>query len=225
MPVTRRVGVLGGTLDPIHVGHLETARAARRALRLDEMMLMPAHVPPHRPSHPAASAYHRFAMAALAVQDLESATVQDDELHQAGPSYTAVTLERLARRFPGRELFFVTGADAFAEIRTWYRYPSVLDLAHFVVVSRPGVAASSLPDRLPELQTRMRSAPQPPEPLDQHRLVFLVDAPTPDVSSTEIRRRRRAAESIHGLVPGPVEAHILRHDLYVGESSGGWSPA
>ena len=225
MAVTRRVGVLGGTLDPIHVGHLETARAAQRALCLDRVAVMPAHVPPHRPSHPAASAFHRFAMAALAVQDLESATVEDDELREAGPSYTALTLERLARRLPGCDLFFVTGADAFAEIRTWYRYPAVLDLAHFVVVSRPGVAASSLPDLLPELQTRMRPITRAPRTDEEDRLVFLVDVPTPDVSSTEIRRRRRAAESIQGLVPPSVEAHILRHELYVAESGGSWSPA
>src|SRR5687767_661758 len=199
-----RLGLLGGTFDPIHTGHLETARAAQQALDLTAVVLMPARVPPHRQQGPSASMFHRFAMAALAVEGDDSMTVSDEELSDAGPSYTALTLERLAAR--GREpasLFFITGADAFAEIETWHRYPAVLELAHFIVITRPGMSADSMVERLPQLRDRMRA------PADRTVAatpsIFLVDARTPDVSSTEIRRRLRAGANISGLVPTPVE--------------------
>jgi nicotinate-nucleotide adenylyltransferase len=209
-----RVGILGGTLDPIHVGHVETARAAQCALALTHILIMPARMPPHRIQGPSASTFHRFAMAALAVADLPDASVSETELSAEGPSYTASTLDRLgAEGLRGSQLFFITGADAFAEIETWHRFPEVLDLAHFVVISRPGVAASSLPARLPQLARRFRSAGHDLDS-DGAPGVFLVDAPTPDVSSTDIRRRLRAGEPITGLVPPAVESHIRRHRLY-----------
>ncbi|MGH9309232.1 MAG: nicotinate (nicotinamide) nucleotide adenylyltransferase, partial [Vicinamibacterales bacterium] len=201
-------------LDPIHVGHVATALAARDALDLTTVVMLPSRVPPHRQQGPSASAWHRFAMAALAVNDLRDVTVSDEELSSDGPSYTALTLERMAARgLRPTQLFFITGADAFAEIETWYRYPAVLELAHFVVISRPGAPAGSIRDRLPRLGPRLRPAEHgmaiPSEPS-----VFLVDAKTPDVSSTDIRRRLRAHESITGLVPPSVERHIDRHKLY-----------
>jgi len=215
----RRVGILGGTLDPIHVGHIETARAARHALDLSAILVMPARTPPHRAQGPSASMFHRFAMASLAVQDLDSWTVCDDELRADGPSYTALTLERLARSgLAATETYFIAGADAFAEIETWYRYPDVLDLAHFVVISRPGIAATSLTERLPQLRERVRPL-EGAGTIEPGAAVYLVDAATPDVSSTDIRERRRSGENITGLVPEAVETHILRHRLYADHSN------
>jgi nicotinate-nucleotide adenylyltransferase len=212
---TGRIGILGGTLDPIHVGHIETVLAARGAMALSPVLLMPSRIPPHRDQGPAASTFHRFAMAALAAAELEDVAVSDLELATEGPSYTALTLERLARHgLEPTQLFFVTGADAFAEIETWYRYPAVLDLAHFVVVSRPGISAEAMRDRLPDLRERFRE-PSRTAPMPARPAVFLVNAATADVSSTDIRRRLRAGERITGLVPPPVEAHIARHHLYV----------
>ena len=209
-----RVGILGGTLDPIHVGHIDTALAARNALSLSRILVMPSRIPPHRPHSPAASMFHRFAMASLAVQSLDTWLACDDELREDGPSYTALTLERLAQRgLPAGRTFFITGADAFAEIETWHRYPEVLDLAHFVVISRPGMTAAAAVERVPGISVRLQPAVAsivPPRPS-----IFAVDAPTPDVSSTDIRRRLRAGLSISGLVPPAVEAHIMRHRLYV----------
>ena len=134
-----RLGLLGGTLDPIHLGHLETARAARAALALDRVIVLPSRVPPHRTSQPVASRYHRFAMTALAVNGAEGLRLSDMELCAPGPSYTADTLTRFRERFglDRSQIFFITGADAFAEIATWHRYPEVLDLAQL----RRGLAA------------------------------------------------------------------------------------
>jgi nicotinate-nucleotide adenylyltransferase len=208
-----RIGVLGGTLDPIHCGHLEAAAAARDALDLRRVLIVPSHVPPHRSVQPAASPFHRFAMAALAVNGITRLVASDDELRTPGPSYTANTLDRLHMLgWSALQLFFITGADAFAEIATWHRYPEVLGLANFVVISRPGHALKELTWRLPDIAGRMKPASE------AHSLrepsIFLLPAATPDVSSTNVRERVRRGESIHALVPPLVEAHIRQHGLY-----------
>src|SRR4029453_4806688 len=146
MTADTRVGLLGGTFDPIHLGHLETASAARRALQLDCVHVLPSNVPPHRVQQPVASSHHRFAMTAFAVNGIDGLRTSDIELSTPGPSYTADTLARFSRAtgLAASQIFFITGADAFAEIETWHRYPDVLDLANFIVVSRPGFAVEKL---------------------------------------------------------------------------------
>lgn len=218
-----RIGILGGTLDPIHLGHIDAALAAREALRLDGVVIIPAHVPPHR-SRPVTSAFHRFAMAALAVNGVDGLSVSDLELLAPGPSYTADTLLRLRESWElgASQVFFITGADAFAEIETWSRYPDVLDLANFVVVSRPGLSVAELRARLPHLRDRMRlprGARGTPEPDAPTTAIFLVDVPTADVSSTGIRQRIAQGRSVSGLVPPAVEQHIRQHTLYEQRSS------
>lgn len=205
-----RRGVFGGTFDPIHRGHLDVAAAALTGLALDDLLVMPSRVPPHRDA-PRASPAHRFAMAALAIQDRAGMSVSDLELYGDGPSYTSVTLDRLASGGADlRDIYFVTGADAFRDIATWRHYPAILDRCHFVVVSRPGCAAADLPALLPALASRMRVGPA------ETRIptVFLVDAPTAPISSTDVRRRVEAGEAIADLVPASVAAHIERHRLY-----------
>ena len=141
--MTVRIGILGGTFDPIHLGHLEAATAAERALSLDRILLLPSRTPPHRTSEPRASVYHRFAMAALAAAE-RGMSVSDLEVRRDGPSYTALTLEALHREgYAPAQLFFITGSDAFAEVATWHDYPRILQLANFVVVSRPGAPHAS----------------------------------------------------------------------------------
>lgn len=207
------IGVLGGTLDPIHCGHLAAAAAARDAFDLPRVLVMPSRVPPHRSAQPVASAFHRFAMTALAVSGSPRLEACDDELRADGPSYTASTLERLqAKGHRASQIFFITGADAFAEIATWKRYPAVLDLAHFVVVSRPGYAIETLAERLPDLRSRMRRAGAPSR--TDGPLIFLLEAPTPEISSTAIRERLGRGQSLAGLVPPLVETHIHQHRLY-----------
>jgi nicotinate-nucleotide adenylyltransferase len=216
-----RIGILGGTFDPVHVGHLETALAAARAVDLERVLLVPSGTPPHRHQEPAASRFHRFAMTALAVLGREPLVVSDLEIAQSGPSYTFDTLARLhATGLTRSQLFFITGADAFAEIDTWSRYPQVLEMAHFVVVSRPGYPADGLQSALPALAGRMRgaagigTATRATASAATENEILLVDARTPDVSSTEIRRRAERGESIHGLVPAAVETYIYQHGLY-----------
>jgi len=232
MTVARRVGVLGGTFDPIHLGHLAVARQAADALGLDEVRLLPSRTPPHRPVDPSASAFHRFAMVALAAATDGRLVASDVELSRPGMSFTADTLRALhATGLGAWQIFFLTGADAFAEIATWREYPAVLDLAHFAVCSRAGVAATSLPDRLPQLAARMipvaagTGSPGAEAP-GLHQIgvgpgakgpetrVFLLDCATPDVSSTIIRAHARAGRPLAGLVPPEVDGYIRRHRLY-----------
>ncbi|HEX6463358.1 MAG TPA: nicotinate-nucleotide adenylyltransferase [Vicinamibacterales bacterium] len=209
-----RVGVLGGTLDPIHCGHVAAAVTARDALDLSVVLIIPSRIPPHRAVQPVASAYHRFAMAALAASGERRLQVSDIELRSEGRSYTADTLERLrAEGLMPSQIFFITGADAFADIATWKRYPEVLDLANFVVVSRPGHQLDALPARLAELAARMRpAAEEPTEPAKP--FIHLLRASTPDVSSTIVREHLKKGEPITGLVPPLVEAHIITNRLY-----------
>jgi nicotinate-nucleotide adenylyltransferase len=210
-----RVGLLGGTLDPIHVGHLETACAAKRALHLEHVYVLPSSVPPHRTQQPIASGHHRFAMSALAINGIEGLRVSDMELSAPGPSYTVDTLTRFSHAtvFGASQIFFITGADAFAEIETWHRYPDVLELANFVVISRPGFDLASLRERLPALAARMIE-PGSTQPAGGRCSIFLVHGSTPDVSSTDIRRRLLAGQPVTGLVPANVESHIRQHGLY-----------
>ena len=147
-----------------------------------ERALLPSRTPPHRNAEPRASAFHRFAMAALAAAE-RGMSVSDLEVRREGPSYTALTLEALHREgFAPAQLFFITGSDAFADVATWYDYPRILQLANFVVVSRPGAPRPS--ELIPNPQSLIPGAPT----------VLSVEADTPNVSSTEIRRRVHSNE-------------------------------
>ncbi|HSL24389.1 MAG TPA: nicotinate-nucleotide adenylyltransferase [Vicinamibacterales bacterium] len=211
-----RIGILGGTFDPIHRGHLDVARAARDALRLEEVWLVPSHIPPHRAAPPGASPFHRFAMVALAAAESGAEWLRacDLELSHEGPSYTTTTLRRVEESGHERsQIFFLTGADAFAEIATWRDYPGILDRAHFVIVSRPGWPVTSLRGRLPALAARMIE-PGPNGGVPPQPSILLLDAKTADISSTEIRERLASGRPLDGHVPDAVERHAVRHGLY-----------
>ena len=211
----RRLGILGGTFDPIHVGHLDAADAASAALALDEIVLIPAHDQPLRVSEPRATVYQRFALAALAIEDRPDWHISDMELVRQGRSYTEETLRTLHDSgWRASQLFFILGTDAFAGIAAWHGYPGVLDLAHFVVIARPGVAIDEAARRVPELCSRTSPPPERGESLDGPTQIFLVHAHTRDVSSTMIRERLASGLPIDDLVPARVARHIQKHHLY-----------
>lgn len=195
------------------------ADAAALALNLTRIYVITANIPPHRPQ-PHASSFHRFAMVAMAIAGRPGWRASDLELRSASTSYTSETLRRFHdRQYAACELFFVLGADSFAEISTWRDYPAILEAAHFVVVSRPGFPTDSLPRRLPQLADRMVRPPI--DAIAQiDPLIILIDASTADVSSTAIRQRRADGLSIGGLVPPFVQQHIEQHGLYTAMSPG-----
>jgi nicotinate-nucleotide adenylyltransferase len=221
------IGLVGGTFDPVHVGHLDIAAAAEAALGLDRVVFIPAKHPPHRDT-PAASGADRLAMLDLAIAGRPNWETSSIELDADGPSYTDVTLARwIERSSPAPAagatadlgLCFVVGADAFAGIGGWHRYPSFFDRCHFAVVSRPGVSALDAPARLPALARRMVVAKHqyqtPTEPC-----IFLIDARTAPVSSTDVRASIDRGASLAGMVPDAVAAYIDSHRLYRREAHG-----
>jgi len=210
----RAVGLLGGTFDPIHQGHLDVARAAHQALALDEVRFVPARHPPHRTA-PAASASHRFAMVALAIASEPAMRVSDVEMEHDGPSFTIDTLDRLERADAtlAGSCVFITGADAFAEIRTWRRWEALLARCHFAVVSREDQPAGALRTALPDLAERMHDTPCA---LTASPGIFLVDARTSRASSTRIRRALATGNALDGLLPRTVAEYAVRQGLYAG---------
>jgi nicotinate-nucleotide adenylyltransferase len=211
------LGVLGGTFDPIHNGHIAAAAAAQDSLGLESIVLVPSHIPPHRQDPVGATAEQRYAMARLAAER-PGWSASRIEIAREGPSYTFDTLVELRTRSAGTQIFFILGADAFAEIATWFRYPDVLDVANFVVVSRPGITLDSLRERVPSaFEHHPPCSPSALRDLgSEETRVILVEATTPNVSSTDIRRRIGAGEPLSGLVPDPVANYIRAHHLYVG---------
>jgi nicotinate-nucleotide adenylyltransferase len=195
------IGLLGGTFDPVHLGHLDVARAALQALSLEKVLFIPARIPPHR-AFPTASGADRLAMVKLAIEDEPKFEASTIELDAAGPSYTAVTIDRfLAMGFQKADLCFIAGADAFASIPTWHDYPALLSRCRFAVVSRPGFPAAAVPAQIPALAEHMTD-------------IFLVDAQTAPVSSTDVRASIDRGAPLVGLVPDAVAGYIDAHGLY-----------
>jgi len=196
-----RLGILGGTFDPVHRGHLLLAGTARDELGLDEVLFVPAGQPWRKVDRPITSAEHRLAMLRLALEGQETFEIALLELEREGPSYAADTLEALRRDRPNDELFFILGEDALADLPNWVRPGRILELAVPVVARRAGVDRKAVEEaarRLPGL-------------LD--RAVWL-KMPLVDVSGTEIRDRVRRGLPIGDLMPPAQEEYIREHGLY-----------
>lgn len=193
-----RLGILGGTFDPVHVGHLAAAVNARASLSLDRILLVVANQPWQKTGRPLTPAGDRLAMVAAAVAGRRGLEASAVEIERGGTSYTADTLEHLAAEAPGRELFLVVGADVAAQLDTWERLEAVVRLATLAVVVRPG--SPRLPAAVVERPWR----------------VEVVEMPALDISSSEVRRRCRAGLPLDFLVPDPVIDLIGRRGLYAG---------
>ncbi len=215
MTGSRRLGLLGGTFDPIHYGHLDAGDAARDALALDEVRVIPSHDPPHRPDDPLATAFHRFALVALAIDGRPGLPRLGRRAARATGRRTRSTrcARCTTRAGSPSQLFFIIGTDAFAEIATWRSFPSVLDAAHFVVIARPGTRLDGALGRIPQLRPRIRDAAAGAgvQSAAAGTGVFPVEARTRDVSSTTIRSRSRQRQPIDDLVPPAVARHIQAH--------------
>jgi len=213
----RRIGVYGGTFDPIHNGHLEVARAVVGNFDLDELLIVPAHRPPHKNSRLISDAYHRYAMTVLATLDEARVKVSTIELETPDRPYTFETMQRLRERFgPQASLFFVIGADSFEEINLWREPARILDSANIIVTTRPrhAVSLAHLPPRFAANLLDLRDGR-----VDRlKRLVaggvYLTDYVMVDIASTEIRRKVRDGEPIDEEVPPRVADYIRKYALY-----------
>jgi nicotinate-nucleotide adenylyltransferase len=201
----RRIGVLGGTFDPVHIGHLSIAHALRAALDLERNVWVPAGRPPHKTDQIVSSDRDRLVMLDLALSGSTVDEISTIDIDRPGPSYTADTLEILSERFSPARLFFLMGEDSLRDLPTWHDPERLLRVAELVVAARPGVDADleSVAREVPAIQGR----------------TYLVPTEEIAISSSEIRRRVSEHQPIRGLVPAAVERYIRDHGLYTQQSS------
>ncbi len=216
----KRIGVYGGTFDPIHLGHIEIARAVVRQFGLDELLLIPAYRPPHKPLNHISEAHHRYAMAALALKSEPRIQVSKMEIESPERPYTIQTMERLKAEYGEHtQLFFVMGADSFAEITLWRDYRRLLATTNLIVVTRPGNPLSwshldkEFQAQVIDLRQSATGKAKAVEPANGG-FIYLTDFVNREVSSTEIRRRAQNGESLDGLTTPEVVDYIERHKLY-----------
>ncbi|WP_456432045.1 nicotinate-nucleotide adenylyltransferase [Thermosulfuriphilus sp.] len=210
-----KVGLLGGTLDPIHLGHLRMAEEVREELGLEKIILIPARLPPHKLKYPLSPYNDRLEMARLAVSDIPYFEVSDIEGRLPPPSYSVRTLEHLCRVFPERSLYFLLGFDAFLEITTWWNYSRLLDYAHLVVVSRGKTTEEEFTAALKRAWSDLRFLSAREFERPGGRRIFFVPVTRLDISSTRIRTLVAQGRSIRFLVSEKVEHYILDRKLYI----------
>jgi len=223
----RRIGIYGGTFDPVHNGHLDVARSVVSDFGLECLLIVPAFVPPHKQAGEVTNSYHRYAMTVLATMDEPAMRVSNLELAAPNRPYTFETIASL-REYYGDEaaLFFVMGADSFQDLATWREPQRVLEGAHIIVVTRPGhdIVPASLPGvfgtKIRDLRGRRDEIRNDEIRNDETGIdetkgwIYLTDSVCADVSSTEIRRRVGHGESIEGLVGRAVADYIRKYRLY-----------
>lgn len=215
---TAPIGVIGGTFDPVHYGHLRLAEELGETLKLAEVCFVPSGTPPHR-SAPQVTADHRLAMVRLAVAGNPRFAVDEREVRRAGPGYTFDTLAGL-RKEAGetRPIVLLVGADAFLEFATWHRWHEIFGLAHVAVAHRPGYPVERWDERMPQPLAREYSARLMQQPLATHLQpaggIVVVPFTALDISATAIRDLLRAGASPRYLLPASVLDYIQSHKLY-----------
>jgi nicotinate-nucleotide adenylyltransferase len=212
------IGILGGTFDPVHFGHLRLAEELAGTLKLDEVRFVPSGTPPHRAA-PGVAAEHRLAMVQLATADNARFNVDGREVRRAGPGYTVDTLAELRAEAGGsRPLALLVGADAFLEFATWHRWHEIFGLAHVVVAHRPGYPVERWTERMPQPLAREYAARLMQQPLAAHLSpaggITVVPFTALDISATALRDMLRAGASPRYLLPDEVFYYIQTHRLY-----------
>lgn len=191
-----KIGIMGGTFDPLHIGHLLAAETARDSYQLDEVWFMPSHIPPHK-EKAGASGEQRLAMVSDAIKDHSSFRTLDIEVRRGGVSYTIDTIEELHETYPGVDFYFIIGADMVNYLPKWDRIEDLSKMITFIGVGRPGspLDLNALPSYL-------------------QRSVLLADMPLVDISSSEIREKAETGQSIRYMVPERVYEYIIRSGIY-----------
>ncbi len=198
-----KIGIMGGTFDPIHLGHLATAEAVREIFKLDEVLFIPAARPPHKLGRRVTDERHRLEMVHLATRSNKFFKVSDMELKRTGLSYTLDTMNELHRTFgAATELFFIIGADSLADLSKWHAARELVEKCHFIATTRQGVDID-----FSAVEEFFGAAAR------EH--IHRVTTPGLEISSTDLRERIRLRRSIKYLVPEAVEEYILREELYL----------
>ena len=196
-----RIGILGGTFDPIHYGHLVAAGCTQEEYRLDKVIFIPSAYPPHKTAGQVADCRHRYAMTALGIQGIDSFELSDIEINREGYSYTVDTMAELKKIYPGDELFFIMGQDAFEHFSEWKNPEEILRYATLLVVSRPGSE--------PVLEQLFSSL----SPTQKNRVQFIF-IPGLYISSSDLRDRIINRRTVKFLLPDMVVKYIKENDVY-----------
>ena len=197
----RKVGIMGGSFDPIHLGHLVVANEVLNIYKLDEIIFVPSGNPPHKQGL-IADSFHRLLMVNLAVLTNEKFSVSDFEIKSPEKSYTLNTLREFHKLYPNTEFYFITGTDAVIDIPNWHEPEELLKLCRFIAVCRPGVSMEDAKSKINEIETN----------LDGN--IEMLKVPMLQISSTDIRERFKMAISAKYLLPESVERYIIKNELY-----------
>lgn len=201
--MSKRIGIMGGTFDPVHIGHLVTAEEARTQFSLDEVVFVPTGLPPHKKQYDVSSAEHRFLMTSLAVISNLKFSVSRIEIDRNGYSYAVDTVLNFRNKYGDRaELFFITGADAILEILTWKDVDRLMQESYFIAATRPGFNLKELEEKLALM------------PSEYKKQVFQMEIPALAISSTDIRNRVTKGKTIKYLVPEDIESYLYKNHLY-----------
>jgi nicotinate-nucleotide adenylyltransferase len=199
-----KAGILGGTFDPIHNGHLAIAENARSTIGLDKVLFIPALVPPHKQDKTISAPEHRLKMIELAIKDNPFFELSDIEIKRGEVSYTLDTIKQLSQESPETQYYFIIGMDTLPELQTWHKPEELVRMCEFVVLARPGYDTESITG------SDLGFSPESVKKLQKH---IIATGPV-DMSATQIRAIANAGGSIKSLVPEEVNDYILKHELY-----------
>jgi len=212
------IGLFGGTFNPVHLGHVHAAKVVASTFGLGRVMFIPSYIPPHKGDENVAPADDRLKMVELACRLDARFAASDIEVRAGEKSYSVITVEKIKMTFAGSRLFFILGIDAFLEIRTWRDYRKLLGLCSFIVMNRPGynllTARAVLEDNQKSMMAPAAGRGKVPGEVVNRYRIFPIRIRPLDISSTEIRRRVRAGESLDGLAPASVAEYIREKKLY-----------
>lgn len=197
-----RLGIMGGTFDPVHYGHMVAAETARIEFGLDKVLFIPTGIPPHKENRLITDANLRYEMVEMSIRSNKHFMVSRMEIDREGPTYTVDTLRVLADLFPALELLFITGTDALKEMLTWWKHEEIISLAKIIGVSRPGYDSENLIENITQIY-----------PSAQNRIVH-IEIPALAISSTDIRMRVEDGKPIRYLLPDEVRLFIKNNALY-----------
>lgn len=212
----QKVGILGGTFDPVHEGHLAVARTVLKRFQLDEILFVPAFSPPHK-DRSLTSFSHRVAMLEVALEDDDHMSVSILEAERSTPSYTVETLAELHKRLESCSFYLIMGADMFTEIELWYKYSELFELADIIVAARPGISPDRVAHQVVALPGKYSfDAVQQMWCRDDGSRIFYCADVSKSISSSEIRTRLAQGASVEKYLAPPVWEYIQHHGLYTG---------
>lgn len=213
-----KIGLFGGTFNPIHRGHIKAAEIVSKKFLLDKLYFIPSYIPPHKESVQIASPRHRLRMVELAVAPFPHFKPSSIEIDAGGKSYSIVTLKKIKSQYPKAKILFLLGVDAFLEIETWRDYEKVLEQCSFIIMSRPQFRLDDAHEVLSKKYSQrivdLSGSCAPVDIENSANMIFLVPIQALDISSTEVRERVMRDQSIQELVPESVEHYIKERGLY-----------